>query len=152
MALLGIITNILGIGKNALENRAKIKQLKAKQEFSIIEAQTQAQVKRIVSNSDSDNQIDMITAQNKKYTLKDEVVTYLFLVPVFVATIVPFISAYESGDYGSLNKYILESYNALDSLPSWYKYVLAAVVVDVLGFRSFARRILDKYIKKPSAT
>jgi len=27
------------------------------------------------------------------------------------------------------------------------KYVLGAIVIDVLGFRSFARKIVDKYLK-----
>lgn len=147
MDILKIIGNVLGIGKDALNNRAKLKRLKAEQEHSIIEAQTKAQVDRILSNTDSDNQIDLITAQNKKYTLKDEVVTYLFLVPVFVATIVPFISAYQSDDWLYLNEFVKQSYLALDQLPTWYKYVLGAVVIDVLGFRSFARKIVDKYIK-----
>lgn len=150
MSILGLIGNLLGIGKSALENRAKMKQLKAEQEFSIIEAQTKAQVDRIMSNTDSDNQIDLITAQNKKYTSKDEVVTYLFLVPVVVATVVPFIIAIKTNTWTELNALILSSYEGLDKLPNWYKYVLGAVVIDVLGFRSFARKLVDKYIHKKS--
>ena len=57
MGILGLIGNLLGIGKNALENRSKLKQLKAEQQFKILEAQTKAQVDRIMSNTDSDNQI-----------------------------------------------------------------------------------------------
>ena len=44
MKLLQIIGNLLGIGKDALNSRAELKKLKAKQEHSIIEAQTKAQV------------------------------------------------------------------------------------------------------------
>ena len=33
MNILGLLGNLLGIGKSALENRAKLKQLKAEQEF-----------------------------------------------------------------------------------------------------------------------
>ena len=142
-----LVGSLLGIGKDALENKAKLKQLKAEQEHSIIEAQTKAQVDRIMSNTDSDNQIDLITAQNKKYTLKDEVVTYLFLIPVVVATIVPFIIAYKSNDWVNMNDFVLSSYESLDKLPNWYRYVLGAVIIDVLGFRSFARKIVDKYLK-----
>lgn len=147
MGIFNIIGKLLGIGKDALENKAKLKQLKAEQEHSIIEAQTKAQVDRIMSNTDSDNQIDLITAHNKKYTLKDEVVTYLFLIPVVVATLVPFIIAYKSNDWVNMNEFVLSSYESLDKLPNWYKYVLGAVIIDVLGFRSFARKIVNKYIK-----
>jgi hypothetical protein len=147
MNIFGIIGNILGIGKDALSNRAKLKQLKSEQQFKIIEANTNASVDRIASNTDSDNQIDLITAQDKKHSLKDEVITYLFLVPVFIATVTPFIIAYKSNDFTNLSEDIKFSYENLDKLPQWYKWVLGAIVVDVLGFRSFARKIIDKYSK-----
>ena len=91
MNIFKIIGDLLGIGKDALNNKAELKRLKAQQQHSILEAQTKAQVDRILSNTDSDNQIDLITAQDKKHSLKDEVVTYLFLIPVVIATVSPFI-------------------------------------------------------------
>jgi hypothetical protein len=148
MNILGLLGNLLGIGKSALDNRAKLKQLQAEQRFKITEATTKASVDRIMSNTESDNQIDLITAQNKKYTYKDEVITYLFLMPVLIATVVPFIIAYEANSWSELNDLTLSSYKSLDMLPTWYKYVLGAVVIDVLGFRSFARKLVDKYINK----
>ena len=147
MNIFSIIGDILGIGKDALSNRAKLKSLKAQQEHSILEAQTKAQVNRILSNTDSDNQIDLITAQDKKHSLKDEVITYLFLVPVVIATVTPFIIAYKENNFVNLSEDIKLSYENLNELPKWYKYVLAAIIIDVLGFRSFARKILSKYIK-----
>ena len=147
MNIFSIIANLLGIGKDALNNKSELKTLKVKQEHSIIEAQTKAQVDRILSNTDSDNQIDLITVQNKKHSLKDEVITYLFLIPVVIATVTPFIIAFKESNFINLSNDIRISYENLDKLPDWYKYVLAAIVIDVLGFRSFARKIVDKYIK-----
>jgi hypothetical protein len=147
MNIFSIIANLLGIGKDALNNKAELKSLKVKQEHSIIEAQTKAQVDRILSNTDSDNQIDLITAQDKKHSLKDEVITYLFLIPVVIATVTPFIIAFKESNFINLSNDIRISYENLDKLPDWYKYVLAAIVIDVLGFRSFARKIVDKYLK-----
>ena len=147
MGILSLIGNLLGIGKGFLENKAKLKRLKQEQDFAIIQAQTKANVDRILSNTDSDNQIDLITAQDKRHTLKDEVVTYLFLIPVIIATVTPFIIAYKENNFVNLSDDIRLSYENLNQLPDWYKYVLAAIVIDVLGFRSFARKIVDKYIK-----
>ena len=147
MKLLQIIGNLLGLGKDALNSRAELKKLKAKQEHSIIEAQTKAQVDRILSNTDSDNQIDLITAQDKRYTLKDEIVTYLFLIPVVIAKVSPFIIAYKESNFTNLAQDIRVSYENLDCLPNWYKYVLGAIIIDVLVFRSFARKLIEKYIK-----
>ena len=53
MKLFNIIGNLLGIGKDALNNRAKLKQLEAEQRFKITEATTNASVDRIISNTES---------------------------------------------------------------------------------------------------
>jgi len=146
--ILGLITNALGIGGKFLDGKQKLKELKQTQKFKIVEAETIAIVNRIKNNNESDNAIDMITARNKKYTWKDEVITYLFLMPVVIATVTPFIIAYQNDDWVNLNQFTLESYDGLNKLPEWYKYVLGAVVIDVLGFRSFARKIMEKIIEK----
>ena len=147
MVILEVIKNIFGFGKEILLNKNKLKAAKQEQEFKIVEAQTKATVDRILSNTDSDNQIDLITAQDKKHSFKDEVITYLFLIPVFIATITPFIIAFKESDYINLSSDIRISYENLDKLPDWYKYVLGAIVIDVLGFRSFARKLVSKYLK-----
>ena len=147
MSILSLIGNLLGIGKGFLDNKAKLKILKQEQDFAIIQAQTKANVDRILSNTDSDNQIDLITAQQKDKTFKDEVITYLFLIPVVIATVTPFIIAFKESNFINLSDDIRISYENLDKLPNWYKYVLGAIVIDVLGFRSFARKIVDKYLK-----
>lgn len=147
MVILEVIRNIFGFGKEILLNKNKLKAAKQEQEFKIVEAQTKATVDRILSNTDSDNQIDLITAQDKKHSFKDEVITYLFLIPVFIATIIPFIIAFKESDYINLSSDIRISYENLDKLPDWYKYVLGAIVIDVLGFRSFARNLVSKYLK-----
>ena len=149
MSWLSLIGNLFGIGKVYLENKAKLKQAKSDQEHEIVVAETAATVDRILNNTESDNSIDLITARNKKYTLKDEILTYLFLMPVVVATLVPFFQAMSiDGSWTELNMYFKESYETLDTLPQWYKYVLYAVVIDVLGFRSFARKVVDMYLDR----
>jgi|TARA_R110001632_G_scaffold60002_1_gene145765 hypothetical protein len=146
MGILSIISNLFGIGKEIITNKNKLKAAKQEQQFKIVEAQTKASVDRILSNTDSDNQIDLITNQQKSETFKDDVVTYLFLIPVIIATATPFIIAYKTGDLAMLSNDIKNSYENLDKLPNWYKYVLGAIVIDVLGFRSFGRKIADKFL------
>lgn len=148
MRILGLITDLLGIGGNWVKNKQEAKRLKQIQEHEIIKAETELLVSRIKSNLESDNQIDLITAQNKKYSFKDEVVTYLFLTPVFVATLSPFITLIFDLDI-DFNQILKESYYSLNELPEFYKYILYAVIIDVLGFRSFARELISKIsIKK----
>jgi len=146
MGIFSIISKLFGIGKEIIANKNKLKAAKQEQKFKIVEAQTKASVDRILSNTDSDNQIDLITNQQKSETFKDDVVTYLFLIPVIIATATPFIIAYKTGDLAMLSNDIKNSYENLDKLPNWYKYVLGAIVIDVLGFRSFGRKIADKFL------
>ena len=149
LPIITLLANLFGIGKGILERRSKLKELKQLQEHEIVKAETTALVDRILNNTESDNSIDLITAKNKKYTLKDEVVTYLFLMPVAIAATTPFIIAFKDGSWTKLNEYTKESWQSLNELPDWYMYVLAAVVVDVLGFRSVARKFVDKWTNKP---
>lgn len=148
MGIFTIIGNLLGIGKDYLNNRQKIKEAKQQQEYKIVEAETKAIVDRIMSNTESDNEIDLITARNKKYTSKDEFITYLFLVPVIIATVTPFIIAYKNDKWEQLNILVQDSYHSLDGLPNWYKYILFLVVTDVLGFRSFLRKVSERVFNK----
>lgn len=148
MSFLNLLGNIFGIGKDFLKNKADLKKLKQEQEYEIIRAETEAIVSRIKGNTESDNEIDIITARNKKYTWKDDIIVYLFLVPVFIANITPFLVAYQNNDWITLNTYIKDSYLGLDTLPDWYKYVLGAVIVDTIGMRSFFRKIFNAYIEK----
>tara|TARA_R110000737_G_scaffold353327_1_gene404200 strand:- start:2542 stop:2994 length:453 start_codon:yes stop_codon:yes gene_type:complete len=145
---IGVIGNLLGIGRDALDNKAKLKKLRVEQEHAIVTAQTNALVDRIKSNTDSDNEIDLITARDKRFSHKDEIVTYTFLMPVFIATATPFIKAWNSKDLAQLEDSIKMSYQNLNELPDWYMFVLFAIIIDVLGFRSFARKVVDKYINK----
>lgn len=148
LPILAIIGNIIGIGKDALDNRAKLKSLKFEQEHEIIRAQTKAIVDNIMSNTDSDNAIDLETVRNKRFTIKDEVITYTFLTPVFIATVTPFLQAYKSNEWTNLAEDIKTSYEALNALPDWYMYVLFAIIIDVLGFRSFARPFVKAWTSK----
>tara|TARA_R110000772_G_C13310212_1_gene439960 strand:- start:7897 stop:8364 length:468 start_codon:yes stop_codon:yes gene_type:complete len=148
LPILGLLGSLFGIGKGVLERKSKLKELKQIQGHEIVKAETKAVVDRILNNTESDNSIDLITAKNKKYTLKDEVVTYLFLTPVFIAAITPFIMAFDNGSWTKLNEYTKQSWQSLNELPEWYMYVLIAVVVDVLGFRSFMRKLIDKWSSK----
>jgi len=144
----GIILNIIGIGKDALKRKQERNKQRDESKQKIEEAITEAKVTRILSNNEADNSIDIITAENKKYTLKDEVVTYLFLVPVVIATITPFLISSSTGEWLTLSENIEQSYKNLDNLPTWYKWVVGLIVIDVLGFRSFARKVIDKYLTR----
>ena len=147
-ALFNLIPQALGLTTIAVEGKMKRKELLITQDHEIISAQTTAAVDRIMSNTQSDNEIDLITARAKSRTWKDEVVTYTIFMPVMLATASPFIIAWGSGDWTNLSEDIKIAYQNLNELPGWYHIALFLVIIDVLGFRSFARKVVDKYVLK----
>ena len=112
MKWLGAVLDVIGIGGKAIARRQQRKQIKLESELRVIEAKANAKVNRINSNTTSDNQIDLITAEQKDKTFKDDFVTYLFLIPVAVATFQPFLVAYKTDTWDKMNKYFLESYES----------------------------------------
>ena len=134
---------IIGIFKDFFQGRREVKKLELEQKMEYIKSETE----RIRANTISDNDSDFQTIKDKKYTYKDDVLTYVFLFPVISATIVPIIQAYQNSNFALLNHYIKDSYDTLNLLPTWYKYVLFAIVIDVLGFRSFAREFISDLYK-----
>jgi hypothetical protein len=138
------LTVLLSAVGDFFKGKRELKKLELEQKKEVIIAETQ----RIKANTVADNDIDYQTNKDKKYTIKDDILIYLFLVPVVSATVVPFVLAYQNNDFLNLNNHIKASYETLDLLPVWYKYVLGLIVIDVLGFRSFARKLVSNYTNK----
>lgn len=144
-----LFKNIFGSLTDIINKKQELKRLKVQNEISIAKAQTNSTIKILEKQSNTDLDIDFVNQQDKKYTIKDDVLTYLFLIPVFSASFVPFFTAFsDTGTFSNLNLYINESYQSLNLLPTWYKIVVFLIVIDVLGFRSLARPLVKKLTNK----
>jgi len=148
MKWLGLISNLLGIGKGALERRSALKKAKLESDLKVIEARASAQVTRINSNTVSDNQLDLMAKEQQATSYKDEVVSFIFLMPLVVATINPFLIAYKTSNWLQLTQNFVYSYDALNSFPTWYIVGVVLVVIDILGFRSFLRKAFTAWLDK----
>ena len=152
MKWLGLIGNLLGIGEGALERRSALKKAKLDSDLKVIEARANAQVTRINSNTVSDNQLDLMAKEQQATSYKDEVVSFIFLMPLVVATVNPFLVAYKTSNLIGLTEQFVKSYDSLNKFPTWYIVGVVLVVIDILGFRSFLRKAftawLDRKISK----
>tara|TARA_R110000822_G_scaffold86209_1_gene201105 strand:+ start:51 stop:527 length:477 start_codon:yes stop_codon:yes gene_type:complete len=152
MKWLGLIGNLLGIGEGALERRSALKKAKLDSDLKVIEARANAQVTRINSNTVSDNQLDLMAKEQQATSYKDEVVSFIFLMPLVVATVNPFLVAYKTSNWIGLTEQFVKSYDSLNKFPTWYIVGVVLVVIDILGFRSFLRKAftawLDRKISK----
>ena len=140
MKWLGIIGNILGIGKDALKRRSDLKKAKLESELKVIEARANAQVTRINSNTVSDNQLDLMAKEQQAKSYKDEVVSVIFLIVIS-----------KTGQWESLTNEFVKSYDALKEFPTWYVVGVVLVVIDILGFRSFLRKAFTLWLDKTMA-
>lgn len=148
MKWLNLFSNLLGIGKGALERRSALKKAKLESELKVIEARANAQVKRINSNTVSDNQLDLMAKEQQANSYKDEVVSFIFLMPLIVATITPFIIAYNTSNWITLIDQFVKSYDSLNKFPTWYIVGVVLVVIDILGFRSFLRKAFTSWLDR----
>lgn len=148
MKWLGLVGNLLGIGKGALERRSALKKAKLESDLKVIEARANAQVARINSNTVSDNQLDLMAKEQQATSYKDEVVSFIFLMPLVVATINPFLVAYKTSDWLNLTQDFITSYDVLNCFPTWYIVGVVLVVIDILGFRSFLRKAFTAWLDK----
>ena len=152
MKWLGLIGDLLGIGEGALERRSALKKAKLDSDLKVIEARANAQVTRINSNTVSDNQLDLMAKEQQATSYKDEVVSFIFLMPLVVATVNPFLVAYKTSNWIGLTEQFVKSYDSLNKFPTWYIVGVVLVVIDILGFRSFLRKAftawLDRKISK----
>ena len=143
-----IALNLIGIGKSALEKRQARKQAKEDSKARIDEAETEAKVNRIKSNTTWDNKSDYATITQMDKTWKDEWITFIVMMPLAVASAVPFIRAFNNGNWEGLNEYFSDSWNSLKELPEWYPYALFLVFIAGLGLRSLVRGMIEAYIQK----
>ena len=148
MKWLGLISNLLGIGKGALERRSALKKAKLESDLKVIEARANAQVTRINSNTVSDNQLDLMAKEQQATSYKDEVVSFIFLMPLVVATLTPFLIAYNTSNWITLIDQFVKSYDSLNKFPTWYIVGVVLVVIDILGFRSFLRKAFTAWLDK----
>lgn len=148
MKWLNLFSNLLGIGKGALERRSALKKAKLESELKVIEARANAQVYRINSNTVSDNQLDLMAKEQQANSYKDEVVSFIFLMPLIVATITPFIIAYNTSNWITLIDQFVKSYDSLNKFPTWYIVGVVLVVIDILGFRSFLRKAFTSWLDR----
>ena len=140
---LGVIGDLLGIGKNALQASSKRKQSRLDSELKVTEAVANAKVKRVNSNTDSDSEMDSESIRQQKNSWKDEFLLILFYMPIVCVVVTPFIICYKLNKWELLNEEMAKSWDSLNNLPDWYPYVLFGIFISVYGFRSFARKLLD---------
>ena len=129
MALLNIITGLLGLGGSWLENRSKIQATKAEGQVRIEVARAEAEVARLNKSQDAEINWDQAAVDQMKGSWKDEWWTLLVSLPLVLAFL---------GEWG--RTVVTEGFVAIQGMPDWYIAVVFASVAASFGIKALVNR------------
>ncbi|MCC4796991.1 hypothetical protein [Enterovibrio norvegicus] len=132
--MISAITSLITGGIDAYKQHGINKANKLKRQDDMEQARHDAKVNRLKNGDEKAADLDMVSI--KERGLKDEFI----LLVVFVPLMLSFIPDYAP--------YVDAGFAALKSVPEYYWYVVAAVVIDTFGFRSMVRYLLEFFAFK----
>ncbi|MFL7011905.1 hypothetical protein [Enterovibrio norvegicus] len=132
--MISAIANLITGGIDAYKQHGINKANKLKRQDDMEQARHDAKVSRLASGDEKAADLDMVSI--KERGLKDEFIMLVVFVPLMLSFI---------PDYAP---YVDAGFAALKSVPEYYWYVVAAVVIDTFGFRSMMRYLLEFFAFK----
>jgi hypothetical protein len=126
--MIPLLTTLVQIGGNWLDNKQKIAQAKTDAEIVTIAAVAARQASAQEQNYD----LDRLAMENMSKSWKDEVILIVFLAPMIMA----FIPGFE--------QYALAGFSVMDKMPDWYQYVIIGMIVVIYGLRGLLEKVLAK--------
>ena len=129
--MIPLLTTLVQIGGNWLDNKQKVAQAKTDAEITTIKAQADRQA----SAQDQNYDLDRLAMENMSKSWKDEVILAVFLAPMVMA----FIPGFES--------YALAGFGVMAQMPQWYQYIIIGMVVVIYGMRGLLEKVLEKKFK-----
>jgi cation transport ATPase len=129
--MIPLLTTLVQIGGNWLDNKQKVAQAKTEAEITTIKAQADRQA----SAQDQNYDLDRLAMENMSKSWKDEVILAVFLAPMVMA----FIPGFES--------YALAGFGVMAQMPQWYQYIIIGMVVVIYGMRGLLEKVLEKKFK-----
>jgi len=126
--MIPLLTTLVQIGGNWLDNKQKIAQAKTEAEIVTIKATADRQASAQEQNFD----LDRLAMENMSKSWKDEVILIVFLAPMIMAFI------------PGLENYALAGFGVMDKMPEWYQYVIIGMIVVIYGLRGLLEKVLAK--------
>lgn len=127
-SLAGLIVNSI---KDYLQRNQELKR-----------AKHEAEVKRIQSADEHSGRLDEISLESRGW--KDEYLLLITTTPLLIVFFVPLFAA-ESGQH--LVNLTFESFESLNRVPEWYRWLLLGIYIDTFGFRRMLRAAVEGWLK-----
>lgn len=122
-SIVGVASNVIGMGKNWLESKNRIKETELQHKLDLAEAQKNAKIRLIENSQRADITWDKLSLRNSDW--KDEWFTILLSIPV-VMCFVPGWDVYVENGFASFS-----------GTPEWYQYAFGIAIASSFGYRKF---------------
>ena len=126
--MIPLLTTLVQIGGNWLDNKQKVAQAKTDAEITTIKAQADRQASAQNQNYD----LDRLAMENMSKSWKDEVILAVFLAPMIMAFI------------PGMDKFALAGFAVVAMMPQWYQYIIIGMVVVIYGLRGLLEKFLSR--------
>lgn len=118
-----LVKPLLSVAGDVVKGVVDTKKAKAEQKITAIKAETQLMERKIRGEIDWDVQ----AMKNSGSSWKDEYLTILFSIPLVLCFIPQTV------------EYVTMGFQALETCPDWYKYVLGVIVSASFGIRGASK-------------
>ena len=130
--MIGLVKGLFALASGGIDayrqhNQNEANKLKRRDEIE--QEQHNAKVKRLQSGDEHAASLDMVSL--KERGLKDEFILLIVFIPLILSFFPNYAETVRAG------------FEALQNVPEYYWYVVAAVVIDTFGFRSMVRYLLE---------
>lgn len=132
--MIGAIANLITGGIDAYKQHGINKANQLKRQDEMEQAKHDSNVKRLQSGEEKAADLDMVSI--KERGLKDEFIMLIVFIPLILSFFPDYASTVKAG------------FEALQNVPEYYWYIVAAVVIDTFGFRSMVRYLLEFFSHK----
>lgn len=128
MGIGSIFSALLGLGGQWLESKQKVSALRIENELALEKAKVEAEIERLRSAQNHEQNWDQIVASQMDNSWKDEWITFLVSVPM--------IMMFWSDE---ARERVRQGFEAFQSAPDWFIYTWLTVVAASFGVRQLLR-------------
>lgn len=136
--LAGLVGNIFTGANDSYQKKQELK-----------DARHSRELKRLTNNEEAAGNADLESIKGR--TWGDEYLLILTTLPVLLLFLEPvYLVMFGSAEYapGSMREGVLSGFKALEEMPEYAWWGLAAIYIDVLGFRRMLRIAIENVIAK----
>lgn len=125
-----VLDKLFGGVTDYFKNKQKLKEVKL-----------DAEIKRVQTQSEQDNNIDLITLRDRG--IKDDLITYTLLAIIVVTVFNPLMSVVFDYNPMIISDNLAIGFDNLSKLPEYIWWGMLIVMADVFGLRSLLRELFS---------